>query len=475
MGARDVAAVVRRRWSWIVTAVVAGLLAALLTSSLADRTYRATTGVFFSLQYGDSAADLVQGSTYAQDQVASFAALATTPSVLQPVVDDLGLSLSATALARQVQADAPLDTVLVEITVTDGSAEQSARLANAVAASLSDLVEDLVPENAEGEPTVQATTVAPAEVPTRAASPSPALHLAAGLLGGLVVGIGLAWAREVLDNRVRDADVLAQVTSLPVIGSIGAFRGSGGRQVVVAADPYGTPAESFRQLRTNLQFLALPGDPASSDAGVRVVTVTSARPGEGKSTVAANLAAALAETGDRVLLVDADLRRPTVAATLNLEGAAGLTTVLVGQATLADVVQPWGSGRLEVLTAGPLPPNPTELLGSPAMRRLMAELRAGYDHVVVDAAPVLPVADAAVLSRIVDGSIVVADVTTVRRNQLGESLAGLEQVAARVLGIVLNQVQRDDDSYAYQRNEQAGAAAPSAPPTVAGTPAAAFR
>jgi polysaccharide biosynthesis transport protein len=163
----------------------------------------------------------------------------------------------------------------------------------------------------------------------------------------------------------------------------------------------------------------------------------------------------LAETGARVLLVDADLRRPAVADVLGIEGGVGLTTVLAGQAEVDDVVQDWGAAGLRVLPSGAVPPNPAELLSSPAMRRLIAELRADYDHVVVDTTPVLPVADASALSRVVDGVVVVANARRVRRRQLVQGLGDLSRVSARVLGVVLNQVRRDEESYSYGRSEDA--------------------
>ncbi|WP_369257936.1 polysaccharide biosynthesis tyrosine autokinase [Geodermatophilus amargosae] len=449
MNIRGLWDVLRRRWGQVLAATVVGLLAGGVHAWTAPVTYRSTAGAFFSLVSGSSASDLVQGSTYAQNQVESFAQLAVTPEVLQPVVDRLDLSESAVGLARRVEVTVPTGTVIVEVTVTDASAERSATLADAVITSLSAVVERIAPQDEAGDATVRATTVTPAEVPTRPASPDVLLALLAGLFGGVLAGTGLAWLREALDTRVRDAAVVSELTALPVLGNVPAWPARSGR-VVVSSAPHSQAAESFRQLRTNLQFLRVAGgDGAGPRDGASVLVVTSALSGEGKSTVSANLASSLAETGARVLLVDADLRRPTVADVLGIEGGVGLTTVLAGQADLDDVVQEWGAAGLAVLPSGPVPPNPAELLSSPAMRSLLAEMRARYDHVVVDTAPVLPVADASVLSRIVDGLVVVANVRRVRRRQLSQGLGDLAQVSAPVLGVVLNQVRRDDESYSY--------------------------
>jgi succinoglycan biosynthesis transport protein ExoP len=235
-------------------------------------------------------------------------------------------------------------------------------------------------------------------------------------------------------------------------------------RMVVVSDPNGSPAESFRQLRTNLQFLRIPGDLGGGYKGAHVVAVTSSVSDEGKSTVAANLAQALAETGARVLLLDADLRRPTVADIMHIEGSVGLTTVLVDQAVVADVVQEWGTAGLHVLPSGSVPPNPAELLGSPAMRRLMADLRSDYDYVLLDTAPVLPVADASVLSALVDGMVVVARAGRVRRRQLAQTQQDLGQVSATVLGVVLNGVRREEETYSYRGDRAAPVAVTSESP-----------
>jgi capsular exopolysaccharide synthesis family protein len=469
MGSRALLGAVRRRWRWVAAATVLGMLSALVWSLMTPPTYRSTSSVFFSLKYGDSASELVQGSTYTQNQVASFTRLVSTPAVLAPAITVLGLDTTPAELARRVEARSPIDTVIIEVSVTDGSAGRSAAIADAIVASLSQVVEDVAPENELGRPTVRATTVAPAEVPESPASPNIPVNVVAGLVGGLLLGVAVAVVRDGLDNRVRDAEVAAEVTSVPVVGVIPARTRRNAPEMVVEAAPHSPHAEAFRHLRTNLQFLGIP----SGASGGQVVTVTSSLASEGKSTVAANLAAALAETGLRVLLVDADLRRPALAGLLGVEGAAGLTDVLIGRADVADVVQEWGSHGLRFLASGAIPPNPSELLGSPAMSVLLDELRTDYDHVVLDTAPLLPVADAVILSRLVDGTLVLANVTSVRRPQLAASLRALEQVTGRVLGIVLNQVVRADATYAYERREDPtrGSAAPEAAAPTRSAPA----
>jgi capsular exopolysaccharide synthesis family protein len=435
-----------------------------LASFLATPSYTASAELFFSVSTADSVDDLQQGANFTRDQMASFASLVTTPTVLQPVVNRLDLSRTATQLARQVEVTSPNGTVLLDIEVSDTEARRAATVANAIAAQVIDVVGDLAPTGTVVDrPAVEVTVVTPAATPRTASSPDVLLNLAAGVVLGLGLGVLVALAREALDTRVRTAAEIAALTSRPVIGELG-VDGAGKRRVVLEADPHSPHAEAYRKLRTNLQFL----DVARREDGARrrrpVLAVTSSLAGEGKSTVAMNLAVALAETSARVLLVDADLRRPSIATRLGLEGAAGLTTVLLDQAALSDVVQPWGRTDLEVLTSGPLPPNPTELLSSAAMHRLLGELREHYDFVVVDCPPVLPVADGAIVSQLVDGTILLANVTKVRRHQLGETLRNLAQVDAPVLGVVLNQTQRDQRTYGYAAPTDAGGQPGTRPP-----------
>ena len=433
MGLRSHLEVLRRHVAALVVSLVVFPGLALGLSLLATPTYTSTAELFVSLENSTTASDLAQGANYTREQMASYATLVTTPAVLQPVVDELGLAESARALGRRVTATAPNDTVVLQISATDPSPVVAARIAQAVSEQLVEVMDDVAPTNADGRATVRVTQVTPAAVPLYASSPNTVRNVAVGVLLGLAVGVLYAVLRENLDTRVRDVGRLESLTDAPLLGSIAAAPATRTGVVPVADEPRGTQAEMFRQLATNVEFLRVAGGPTS-------LLVTSALPGEGKSTVAMNLALALAEVGHRVVLVDADLRRPTVADRLDLEGGAGLSTVLLGRADVDDVLQEWGAHGLHVLTSGAVPPNPVQLLSSARMTALMAELGAHHDVVVVDAAPVLPVTDALVLARAVSGVVVVADSSSVRRAQLAETLESLVRVDARLSGVVLNKL-----------------------------------
>lgn len=434
-------AILRRRWSVVLWVALLCTGAAVAVTVYSTPQFRASSTVFFSVSRGETVGELVQGSTYTQSLVQSYARMATMPVVLDPVIDDLRLPATSRQLARAVTAEAPLNTVLVEITATDPSPERAARIADAVAFQLSQAADDLSPTGPDGDSAISVTTVAGAEPPLEPSSPQPVLNVGLGATLGLLVGLGLAALIDALDTKVRTEDDVRQVTDAPIVGRI-SFDAAQRAGAVLRPAGQSARGEAYRRLRTNLQFL-------ETASRLRSVVVTSCVPGEGKTTTAINLAVAMAEAQVRVLLVDADLRRPQVAAYTALEGAAGLTTVLLGRASAADVVQPWGnSGELDVLCSGVVPPNPSELLGSEAMARLLASLQDAYDLVILDAPPLLPVADPTVLAKQADGVLLVANVRVINRQQLSRGTAGLQIAGARLLGVVLNGVaQTKDDAY----------------------------
>jgi succinoglycan biosynthesis transport protein ExoP len=441
---RDYVRILRKRWPIIVAVFVIGGAAAAAIAFRATPIYAAHTQLFVTTPSGgDNTTGLQQGNTFTQERVKSYAAIMSSPKVLDPVIAKLGLPGSDTELAQRVSASAPLDTVLINVTVTGTDPQAAARIANAVGASFSTVVASLEEPASGGASPIKVTTVKQAGVPSVPVSPNKKLDIALGLLIGLAVGVGIAVLRDTLDTSVKTTADLAAVTKSAFLGGIVFDPEVPKRPLITHADPQSRRAESFRHLRTNLQFLDITNDAKS-------FVITSSVGGEGKSTTCANLAVALAATGSRVALVEGDLRRPKVADYLGLERAVGLTTVLIGQATITDVMQSWGNGQLHVLPAGRVPPNPSELLGSPAMQAVIRQLEASYDYVLIDAPPLLPVTDATVLSRIAGGAIVVVGSGKIRREQLRRSLETLAAVDAPVHGLILNFLPtKGPDAYSY--------------------------
>jgi non-specific protein-tyrosine kinase len=407
--------------------------------------YESTTKLFVNANASNDPgiSNQYTGNLFTSQRVKTYQQIVSSPPVAQAVVDDLGLNMPPGQVAAEITADAPLDTVLLNIHVRDTDPKRAQRIADATAAAFTRLVDSLEANDQTGVANVKLSVVKAADLPAVPVVPNTKLNLALGILVGLALGIGLAVAREVLDTRVRNPEELEETFHLATLSVIGFDPGAKAKPLIVHDDPRSIRSEAFRRLRTNLQFVDV-------DKRPRSIVITSAVPGEGKSTLTCNLAISLADAGIDVVLIDGDLRRPAIADYLGLEGAVGLTNVLVGQVELDDALQPWGaSGRLRVLTSGMLPPNPSELLGSRQMSDLV-ELLHGDALVLIDAPPLLPVTDAAVLAAEASGALLVVRAKSTRRDQLTGALESLRSVNAHVLGAVLNMAPtKGPDAYSY--------------------------
>ncbi|ARC58225.1 Tyrosine-protein kinase YwqD [Frondihabitans sp. 762G35] len=461
---------VLRKGVWLIVALsIVGLAAGYAVTANTPKSYSSKVRLFVSVQTSgaQSAYDVGQGSTAAQSKVKSYLDLVTSSNVLVPVIEELHLRTTPRVLAQSVKATTPANSVSIEISVTNTSPRLAAETANAIGKSFSNyVVKDIeTPDDGSATPVkiVPIEAAIPATTPT---SPDLKIDLAFGLLAGLAVSIALVFLRATLDTRLQSTQDLASITEAPVIGGIGFDATARSAPLVVHLEPRSPRAEAFRDLRTNLQFLDV-------ESTRRSFVVTSAMPSEGKTTTTANLAIALAEGGTRVAVVDADLRRPRLAATFGIEGAVGLTEALVGRASVSDVLQSWGpSGNLVVLPAGQIPPNPSELLGSRTMRELVEALTNDFDVVLIDAPPLLPVTDAAVVSKMCNGVVLVAAAKRSRRPLVKSAIARLEKIDSRLLGVIVTMLPtKGGNAYAYGAyGDYYGSDAASQPdPTMAGT------
>ena len=431
MELREVLQAFKASWWLVVAAALVGALAALGVSLLQTPLYSSQTQLFVSATDTVSTADAFQGSQLSAQRVTSYAQLLTGEELASRVIDDLGLSKSPTALAGQITATAVTDTVLLDVTVTDPSAAQAQRIAESVGSQFSEMVTEL--ETPDGDDAVSPVRVRVTDRPDIATSPSSPQTLrnvALGLLVGLLLGAAGAIARVRLDRTVKDAEDAAELAGGPVIGVI--LRDDDlASEHTIERNSLSRTAEGYRQLRTNLQFLNIDEPP-------KVIMVSSAVPSEGKTTLAVNLALSLAEAGRTVTVIEADLRRPRVTRYLGMVGGVGLTNILTGSAGIEDVIQPYGDGGLSVIAAGPTPPNPSELLSSSHMFSLIDDLRQKNDFVLLDAPPLLPVADSSGLAVLVDGVVLSLRYGSTTKEQLAQTRATLGRVGARTLGVVLN-------------------------------------
>lgn len=434
----------RKHWRLVLVVMLLAILAAAGLTVRATPQYESSVKFFVSTPATTSDNQAAYtGGLFSQQRVKSYADLLTGERVAEAVRADLGSPLTVEEISSKIRAKVQADTVLLSATVTDADPKVARDIAAAVGRHFPILVATLERPATGTAANVRVVVVADPKLSGTPVSPRPLRNLVLAGLAGLLLGIALAVLRDTLDNTVKTPEDIMTIAGLPTLASIGYDGRASSRPLVVQDDPNTPRAEAFRQLRTNLQFVEI-------DQPLRSLVVTSPLPGEGKSTSACNLAITLAQAGIRVLLVEGDLRRPRIPTYLGIEGGVGLTSVLIGQVELADAVQTWGTNGLAVLPSGPLPPNPSELLASTGMRALMELLENTYEVVVVDAPPLLPVTDAAVIATLTSGALLCIRVGKVRNEQVRRAMEALKAVDATVLGCVLTMAPtRGHGSYAY--------------------------
>lgn len=432
---RDYLRILRKNWLLVMVSTALGAISAVTISLAATPEYEASTSMYVSVRSAQATTgDLNQGSTYARQAVLSYVDVTRSAVVLSRVIDDMDLDETPKELAESISANSPTNSVLVNVTVTREDPEQAAAIGNSIGENFVYVVTNVLEKPEIGQPsTVQIETIEPAAVPEEPSSPNTTLNVALGLMLGLLVGLGAAVLRSALDTRVRRVEDITKLTELPVLASIVDDPSAIKRPLIVDLDPNAARSESFRGLRTAMQFVSVDHHP-------NTFLVTSASPGEGKTTVSTNLAIAFAQVGASVVLIDGDLRKPTIARFMGLEGAVGLSNVLAGLVDVNEVLQKWGRTNLFILPAGRVPPNPSELLGSAKMRDTLAALTTQFDYVIIDSPPVLSVTDAVVVSSLAGGTIMVAALGIVRKHDLSAALGVLDGGAQRVVGVVMTHV-----------------------------------
>jgi receptor protein-tyrosine kinase len=429
---RDALAALRASWWLPLVGLVVGGAVALLVGQQQTPMYTSHLQMFVSTTDATTTAAIFQGSQFSQQRAVSYAELLRSRDLAERVIDELGLDKTPEELIAQIAADAVTDTVVIRASVTDASPREAQRIAEAVGSEFAGLVAELERSAPEAQAPVRVSVVGAPELPREADGERVAEGVVVGLLLGALIGCGAAVLRRRMDRSVRGSEDAAASAGAPVLGAIALDEGLAARHLYDRAGSIRV-AEDYRQLRTNLQFLDGKEPP-------KAVLVTSAVPSEGKTTVVLNVAAAMAETGRRVVVVEADLRSPRIASHLGLAADAGLIDVLAGKAALDDVLQPHGDSSVTILPAGQIPQKSGELLASGRMVTLLAQLREEHDFVLVDAPPLLPVADSRGLAVMVDGVLLTVRYGSTRRDLVAQAAAALQRVGATVLGVVLNMV-----------------------------------
>ncbi len=490
---------IARKWAILVVAcTVLAAAAAFAVSSLQHKTYQAATKLIVGQSLSSVSPDYAQ-LLASQQLSTTYATIATTRPILQSVITQLGLDTTPDELAKRVSTDASSSSTLLSITAEDASPDRAAAIANAVAQNLittassiqgrqQDILASIDNDLAATQQQISATqdqvsallaidprttaqdaqlatlegrlvtlrstyatllsystgaatnllsVVEPAAAPADPISPRPLLNTVVAALLGLLIAIGLVVLIELVTDGVRSTEDAERASGLSVLGTIGRHRGAQGKSAIYQLTPLLFPqsgiTEGYRTLRANLEFTTV-------DMPLRSILITSAQAREGKTMTAANLALVFAQAGRRVLLVDADLRKPRVHEAFSLANGRGLTTWLLNPGTHIDVGQRTDELNLTVLTTGPVPPNPAEVLGSQRMRSFIETTTAAYDLVIIDSPPLLACADAAILAAQTDGTVLVIDASVSRRRAVRAGREMLDRAGARVLGAVLNRV-----------------------------------
>jgi len=425
---KELLRIAQRRWLTIVVFFLLGLLGGGALTYFQTPQYASTARVFIaaSPDSGEAGGNGgVLSAYFAQQRVQSYSELATSRELMQQVIARTSLNLTPAALADKISSTVNVNTVIIKLTVTDESPSVAQKIAKAESEIFTSYIAQL-----ETSP-IKATIVDPASYSNVQVSPKPVLNLVIAGVLGLVLGAGMALLRDLLDNTVSSASDVENTIDAPVLSSVAYDADVPKHPLLTEVGSHSTRVEAFRLLRTNLQFLDL-------DTRPRALVITSAVPSEGKTSTATNLAIALAQTGLRVLLVDGDLRRPKVASVLGLERSVGMTTVLVGRSELQDSIQKHTDSGIYFLASGPIPPNPTEVLQSRAAQELFDRVSQMFDMVIIDGPPLLPVSDAAIMARDVDGAILVVRHGKTTKEQLKQAALRLNQVDANLLGVMVN-------------------------------------
>jgi capsular exopolysaccharide synthesis family protein len=527
---RHLIAVVR---AWLPLLIAAPLLAgatAYVVSNLQPKIYEANATLIVGQSLSSSNPDINQLQV-AEGLANTYASIAESRPILERVIEVLGLEQTPKDLADRIQLRTQTGSSLLIISAQDRDPDQAAAIANTLGDELigaspaiqgveeSDFQESVEEDLANIRLLIDSTQaryqalvetqnrtpaeesllitfetrlvslratystllgytggtasnilaiVEPAEAPLDNVSPTTLINtILAAALALMVVG-GIAFLADQLDDSIKNPDAVREVTGLSNLGTITQMRTGRGRseiyRMVTLLYPRSITAEAYRSLRVNVEF-------ASLDVPVQTILLTSAAPGEGKSVTSANLAVVFAQAGRRVLLVDTDLRWPSVHKYFDVPNTHGLTTLLRGEATDLNVVaQATEQPNLRILPTGPLPPNPAEQLGSQRMQAVIELLRRSADIVIFDSPPLLAVADAAVLSAFADGSILVIDASQSKRAQVRQASLTLARAGGRTLGTVLNRVSTSDSFHYAGHYGESDADSASRPLVSAGSP-----
>jgi capsular exopolysaccharide synthesis family protein len=429
----DYLRILARSWLIIIITVIAGGMGGYWVYHSKTPVYQSSVQMIVSGS-GSRPADEIASGQLATERALALSQVAGTA----PAIDAAKRAAGYPDAAISVNATAGNNGPFLAVSVAGQSPAEVQAIADEFARTLPATIVRLEGPTNSG---IRISDLAPASLPSKPVSPNIRRDTGFGLLVGLLVGIVIAIAREALDRTVRDSDDVAEMTDLTILGTVP--RDLSKTPLPAMSSPRSARAEAYRQVRTTLINARRP-------QLLQTMAVTSASLGEGKTSVVTNVAAALGRAGRRVAVVDADLRRPSVAKFFGLGPGYGLTDVLAGTCSLRKALNVLDDGRLAVLTSGALPDNPSEALAGATMKHVLQQLADEYDYVLVDTPPVLPVTDPLVLAPLVDGVILVIRLGRTTRDRVQRARKALDRVNATVLGVVPNMSGKGSDrDYRY--------------------------
>ncbi len=494
--------ITRRKW-WIIAAILAVTSAALIYSLVfQQKVYEATSRIILREKplgsYIFSTLDLEDMNTQPEISIQTQVELLRSKNLAVQVIEALQLELTPAQLMKKLKVEPLSKTNIIEIKVRDRRSELARDIANQyvikyqewrrsenvkeVAAARTEVWEALqktkeeaitlsreieqrfgnrpVPEELKVEQQIafnyyvdlQRTyrelvineelmsggleILTDEDAPSKPVEPQPVRAGLLALLVGSLLGFALAFLVNYLDDTIEGREEAERLFDVPVLGEIPRspeIKPDSRSNIVMISSPRSATSEAFRTLRTNIQYI-------NYEHNSKIILVTSSSPGEGKTFVVANLGVALAEAGHKVLIICADMRKPDLHGCFHLQNKVGLSTVLIGKGEMEKSLASPGFPNLKVLTSGPLPPNPSELLGSRRRKEVLEKARTSFDFVLVDSPPVLATSDTAVLGPRVDGAIIVINSGSSHRDEAKKTRDLLSQVKTRILGTVLNNV-----------------------------------
>lgn len=442
---REIYQTIRKRvWIIIAITLLAAFLSGIVSIFFLNEVYKSSTTLIVSKQNQGTGNDMqLSDVNLARYLVNTYSALAKSNLVLDRVLSELNLNMSLSQLKSKINVSAEGNTEIIRISVEDTVPERAMDIANSLAIIFIDEVNHLLKmENVQVIDTARAS-----HSPIR---PRTMKNIAIAIVLGLMAGMGIVLLIEYLDNTIKTPEDVQKCMQLSVIGRIPDFDHESPKRKhtnrttrLIGSPSVKAPVEeAYKTLRTNIQYSNLDND-------LKIILVTSTSPEEGKTSTSSNLAISMAQSDNKVLLIDCDLRKPSVHKAFHILNIKGLTNVIAENMDYHEILNSVGIPNLDILTSGPTPPNPSELLGSTRMQVFIKKVLEEYDVIILDSPPVLPVSDAMVLSQLADRVIFVTRYGKTTYDEAENAKQGMENVGAKILGAVMNDIPIDAEGGGY--------------------------